>query len=101
MRFEDVKMAAKKQTTKPEPVQEQAGTTMRISPELKATLDEMKGEQESYADVVRRLMITKTVMESDKGMVTLKMPESTYLRLLTVQSSTIWSDMLAKAKVSG
>lgn len=95
-------MAQKKQTTKPEPVQEPAGTTMRISPELKATLEDLKeNPQESLADVVRRLMITKTVIESEKGMVTLKMPQSSYLRLLTVQSSTLWSDMLAKAKVSG
>jgi len=93
-------MAQNKQTIKQEP--EPAGTTMRISPELKATLEGLKeNPQESLADVVRRLMITKTVIESENGMVTLKMPESSYLRLLTVQSSTLWSDMLAKAKVSG
>lgn len=95
-------MAQKKQTTKPEPTQEPAGTTMRISPELKVTLENLKeNPQESLADVVRRMMITKTVVETDKDMVLLKMPKSSYLRLMTVQSSTLWSDMLAKAKVSG
>jgi hypothetical protein len=91
---------AQKQTTKTEPEARPNMDHMRISPELKATLETMKGPQESYEDVVRRLLIKKTVIESDKGMVVLKMPESSYLRLLTVQSSTLWSDMLAKAKVS-
>jgi len=83
-----------------EKTEQQQDTTMRIPLDLKAELDAMKGPQESVADVVRRLMITKTVNDApEAGMITLKMPETNYRRLLVMQPSTVLSDMLQKARV--
>ena len=73
-------------------------TTAQISRELKAVIDELPGD--TFEDKVRGLLINKTVKDTpEDGMITLKMPETNYRRLLVMQSSTVLSDMLQKARV--
>lgn len=87
----------KPEEKKPEPQQD---TTMRIPLDLKAQLEDLKGPQESVADVVRRLMITHEVRDThNEGMVTLRMQETHYRRLLVMQPSSVMSDILQKARV--
>lgn len=91
----------KKPIPKPEDEKKesQQNPSVKVTPEIKASLEEMKQEGETVADVIRRLMITKAVQESTDGMVVLKMPMTNYRQLLVMQSSSTMSDMLQKAKV--
>jgi len=89
---------SKTTTKKQEEKTESPTTTAQISRELKAVIDELPGD--TFEDKIRGLLITKTVKDApEDGMIVLKMPETNYRRLLVMQSSTVLSDMLQKARV--
>lgn len=84
-------------TTKREKT-ESPTTTAQISRDLKAAIDELPGA--TFEDKVRGLLIAREIKQApEKGMVTLRMQEMHYRRLLVMQPSTVMSDILQKARV--
>jgi hypothetical protein len=83
-----------------EKTEQQQNPTIKLPPEVKEELENMKVGEETVADVIRRLMITKTVKEASKeGMVTLILPEKSYMQVLAFQPSQFLSEILQKARV--
>ena len=94
-------MATKPQQKTEQKQEPQQNPTIKVPPELKEELDKMKGDAETHADVIRRLMIAGSVKDApSEGMVLLKMTEQAYQQLVAFQSSTIFRDTLLHAKVS-
>jgi len=68
---------------------------------VKTALDAIKGEKETYADVIQRLLINMTVTDAPEGdMVVLKMTKKSYQQVLAFQPSQFLSEILRKAKVA-
>ena len=90
----------KKTGEKKEPQQDKEITTVQMGVGLKKALDELKKGNDSYADVIQRLMTAKAVRDApEDGMVTLRMPKLAYDRLLVMQPSSWMSEALQNARV--
>jgi hypothetical protein len=91
------KNTPKKQEEKTEPPKD---TTIKVPPDLKTALDEIKGEG-TYAEAIQKLLIQKAAIDiPDEGMIPLRMTGKSYRTLLMAVGSTpALSDILWKARV--